>query len=328
MKKAGKLCLKCLAGVLAAFGLLSLVLVLWNVARMPEIQRISETAFDLPGHEDPLFDRQGIAWDEETNTFLFSGYRIDGAPCPLYLRRADGTVTRIELLGPDGSPLRTHAGGIALCGDYVYVAGSGADCLHVFRREEVLSAWDGEGVRSLGRFATAVSEEDGVRASFLTSDGETVYVGEFHLPGLPMFRLRSNHAVGSTRALLAAFPADPDKPLGLSDAPSAAYCLPDMVQGVAFGEDRVYLSRAFFLFPSELTACAPAPAGTLALMGAEVPLYTLEETAGVGMPPFGEGIELVDGKLYLATESPLLPARFYGLWEGQKCRTVPVENIR
>ena len=153
-------------------------------------------------------------------------------------------------------------------------------------------------------------------------------MGEFHLPGLPMFRLRSSHAVGSTRALLAAFPADPDKPLGLSDAPSAAYCLPDMVQGVAFGEDRVYLSRAFFLLPSEITAWAPAPAGTLALMGQEVPLYTLEKTGGVGMPPFGEGIELVDGKLYLATESPLLPARLYGLWEGQKCRTVPVENIR
>jgi hypothetical protein len=63
------------------------------------------------------------------------------------------------------------------------------------------------------------------------------------------------------------------------------------------------------------------------LMGADVPLYTLNEGKSIMMVPFGEEIELVDGKLYMSAESTMLPSVYYNIWNGRKCRAIPIENI-
>lgn len=319
--------MNCILAIAAAAALFCLVLLIWNAALMPGVERVSETPFDQPGHEDGTFDRQSISYDRETETFLFSGYMLDGTACPVYLMRDGEKLRRIELLNTDGTGLITHAGGIAVGGEYIYVAGGEDDCLYVYGREEVLSARDGESVKSVGTFSTAVSDDDGMRASFLTVDSGKLYVGEFYLPLLPIFKLRGAHHIGSTHALLAAFETDPEKPLGLSETPCEACALPDRVQGAAVDGSRVFLSRAFFLIPSEITAGTKTRAGSIRLMGEKVPLYTLEKTASVNLSPFGEEIELVDGRLYIATESPFMPRWFYRIWKGQKCRTLDVKEF-
>lgn len=303
------------------------VLTLWVVKLMPGIDSVSETPFDLPGYEEKWFDRQTIAYDEETSSFFFSGYMINRDTCPLFIRSSDGSVKRVGLLRSDGSVLNTHAGGIAIAGKYVYLAGSVDDCLYVFDRKELLDAPDGGSVNSVGSFATAVSDEDGLKPSFLTVDDGKLYVGEFHLPILPMFHLRSNHRIGDTEALMTAFTIDPENELGLTEIPCEACCLPDMVQGIVVRGDKVYLNRSFFLIPAKITSCTKSPAGSMKLMGADVPLYTLNEGKSIMMVPFGEEIELVDGKLYMSAESTMLPSVYYKIWNGRKCRAIPIENI-
>ena len=326
--KAIKVIIKCIIGIILVLLLGCLVLAGWDAAVLLRMDQISEMVFDLPGYEDARFDLQAVSFDEETNTFFFSGYMKDKSICPLYLRTGDGMLQRMELVKSDGSVLHVHAGGIAVCGDYIYLAGSEEDCLYVFSKEEVLAAEDGDSVKSLGTFATARSKEDGVKVSFLTSDEDKLYMGEFHLPLLPWFRLRSSHHIGSTYAWMAAFAINPDKPMGLEETPCEVYCLPEMVQGCVVQDEKLYLSRSFFLIPSEIASYEKKETGSVMLMGEEVPLFSLVKTSGVRMAPFSEEIELADGKLYIATEvCSLLPSWIYQIWDGQKGRAVPVAYL-
>ena len=315
---------KWLTGIAAVILLFLLVLIVWNAVVFSGLGRFSETAFDFPGAGNSAFDLQAVAWDEPAQTFFFSGYMKNKTACPVYLVSPGKETRRVSLLQADGSPLVTHAGGIAIRGDYFYVADSLNECLCVFSRPEILSARDGEAIRSIGTFATATSPDDGIRPSFITAADGKMYVGEFHLPLLPVFSLRRNHHIGSSYAIMAAFPIDPSAPLGLAASPCEAYCLPEAVQGAVFDSSgRLFLSRCVFLFPSAIDACQPAVSGRMTLMGNEVPLYTLTKTGGVAFVPLSEQIELVDGKLYVATEAcTYLPSWIYSMWDGQKCRTI------
>ena len=315
---------KWLIGIAAVILLSLLALVIWNAVVFSGLSRFSEIAFDFPGAEDSAFDLQAIAWDERAEIFFFSGYMKNKTACPVYLVSPGKETRRVSLLRANGSPLVTHAGGIAISGDYFYVADSVDECLVVFSRQEILSARDGDGVRSIGNFATAVSPDDGIKPSFITAADGKLYVGEYHLPLLPVFSQRRNHHIGSSYAIMAAFSVDPSKPLGLAEAPCEAYCLPEAVQGAVFDNSgRIFLSRCVFLFPSAIDAWQPSVSGQMTLMGNEVPVYTLTQTGGVAFVPLSEQIELVDGKLYVATEAcAYLPSWIYSMWDWQKCRAI------
>jgi len=360
MKKVIKIILKCILGIICALVLFVLVLIGWDVVVISNVDHVSGTSFTLPGVDDRNFNMQAIAWDEEAEEFIFSGYMRNNEACPVYrmpygdaaqvpvddstqapppdnaqLPADDATqtplaeeLTRIDLLRSDGSKLVNHAGGIEVAGNYVYLAGSSDDCLYVFSRNEILNTEDGGAVKSVGTFPTAISQDDGIKPALLTVADGKLYVGEFHFPVLPWYRLRKNHHIGSTYAIMGAFAINPEKPLGLDETPCEAYCLPEMTQGVAVKDGEIFLARSFFLFPSEIASYQPVPNGSMTLLGTEVPVYSLDKKAGVRIPPFAEEIEILDGKLYISTEvCCYLPSWIYNMWDGWKCRTIDVATL-
>ena len=328
MKKAIKIILKCILGIICALILFVLVLIGWDVVVISNLDHVTGTAFALPGVDDRNFNMQAIAWDENAEEFIFSGYIRNHEACPVYRMPLDEKVSRIELLHSDGSKLINHAGGIATAGDYVYLAGSSDDCLYVFSRDEILNTEDGGAVKSVGTFPTAISQNDGIKPALLSVADGKLYVGEFHFPVLPWYRLRKNHHIGSTYAIMGAFAINPEKPLGLDETPCEAYCLPEMTQGVAVKDGEIFLARSFFLFPSEIASYQPVPNGSMTLLGTEVPVYSLDKKAGVRMPPFAEEIEILNGKLYISTEvCCYLPSWIYNMWDGWKCRTIDMAAL-
>ena len=326
--------LKRLCIVLSVLVLLIAAAAIYQAVALRPFWETAEKAFVLPGTDDARFDGQAIAFDTESGCFLFSGYMRDGSADPVYIKDPSGVnpLRRVMLLTDDGSPFTGHMGGIAVSGEWIYAAGSSDCCLYVYKRSELFSANDGDSIRCAGVFPTQLSDTDGIKVSFLTLGDGMIYVGEFHLPLLPPYRLRENHRITAdgetTSALMAAFRVDPSCPFGLEGKPVAAYCLPDMVQGVTVTDGRITLSRSFAFVLSEIRHCEPVETGmTMRLMEADVPLYTLKRTGSLKTPPMAEEIENADGKIYITSELQNFLIRGIGnLWDARWCYAVPARN--
>lgn len=291
----------------------------------------SQRAFPVPGL-DTRFDEQGITYDAPSGLFLFSGYMKDRTASAVYLvdPKNGETVKKISLLTADGDDFTGHAGGVAVSGKYVYIAGSTDDCVYVYDRESILK---GEtAVRCLGVFPLSTSKEDGVRASFLaSSDDGILYVGEFHYDLIPQLHSRENHTFGSgrgkTNALLVGFRINAEEPLGLEPTPCIAYRIPDKAQGAAIHDGTLTVSQAFGLSASSIISYSLSErteTAELELLGASVPVFGLPEPhAKLRAIPLTEGIVEVDGRLYFSSElANVFPKKLWRLIGCDLCFSI------
>lgn len=308
----------------------------------------SEAAFAIPGLAEG-FVPQGLAYDGESGCYLVGGYaKGSGVASPIYAvnRETGETVAHVTLANPDETAFTGHAGGLAVWGDNVYVAGSG--CLYVFDHKAILSAGiDGLPVQWLNKIETLLTpgdEEAGVPADSIgvawvdiqeDDEGALVTVGEFYRD--PNYPTPETHkftdASGeSLQALAITCRLSED---GLSLTPIRAYALPDLVQGFTVHEGKIYLSTSWGVAFSHIDVYDEADLPdsliqTLTVNGADIPLYALGQSArsaAYRIAPMSEEIIFSDGKLLTMCESASRKYYFGLLTGGQWCYATDLSRM-
>lgn len=328
-----------LTAVIAVLILIPLLLVLGVRAyvRLPHLgyYHKSERAFKIPGLGDG-FVPQGIDYDTERHTYLVTGYDKAGGQSPLYLVGDDGKLQKtLRYTLADGTPYTGHAGGIAVGGDFVYLAGGADATVHVFARADLEKTQDGGAITAVGSLSCYLEEnkDDHLGPAFLqVSDGNLI-VGEFYRPG--NYETPENHYVtcpsGATqRALALVYPLDGTSAIGVSTTPVSAYSLPDLAQGFAVSEGRIYITASWALAHSSLYIYDTAKiqrTEDVTVLGVTLPCYALDDTALVkraSLPPMAEEPLILNGKLYVMNESACNTYKFGKFTGGAYCYATPL----
>ena len=265
------------------------------------------------------FVPQGMTQDEASGAYLVCGYMDRSKPSRLYVFAPDGDATCVLLQNVDGSPYEGHAGGMTAAGNYVYI--SNAHKLFCLNKADVLAAQDGDTLA----FRAAVDVP--CNASFCSSDGRFVYVGEYHAKG---YETDPAHALDfdgeAFAAMVFAYPISADGALEADPVPARVFVTPDAVQGFAADGDRVFLSRSAGFHPSSVESytVAGAPDGSYSLDGNDLPYYVLGKarlTGAVAAPHMSEDLDVRGGALLVGFEAGarkfwlgLLPASLHGFF--------------
>ncbi len=274
----------------------------------------SEKTFVIPGLGDGLIT-QGLCYDKEQKIFLVSGY-MDKKASRIY--SVDKTNNKTEkyvcLLDENGNDYKGHVGGIALHNDYIYVAG-GKDCnLYVYSYSEFKNAKSGDKLSCLGTFDIKVNEEDYLEIAFVTVKEDELIVGEFYRA--KNYETLDSHKIvtkaGDYNQALAVsykFSSNSNTKFGLNIIPNKAYSLPNLVQGMCFNQNKVYLSTSYGLAFSHINVYDESKLvyqKEINVLGITLPLYALDSDSlikSIKIPPMSEEIEFVDNKLYTMCES-------------------------
>lgn len=288
---------------------------IWFKAPMTAYYNASTQAFLIPGLNDN-FVPQGFCYDEQETQYLVSGYDSMGKASSIYVvndeKDAEKVPTkRVALAKSNGDVFDGHAGGVAINGDYVYLANG--QRIYVFSYDEIKSAKNGAVVKYLGYKKIQSEKEDGdaVSASFVHTYNDKLYVGEFHDGGA--YKVDPDHKVvtnaGDTRhALMLEYELDGNAPFGIAVAPTRAFAIPNKVQGVCVDGDIIYCSTSYGLAFSEIykyDLSKAANEGTKDVVGYNIPLYSLDRVSHVKTyttAPMAEELVYKDGKLYIMSE--------------------------
>lgn len=297
----------------------------------------SEKAFIIPGLRDG-FIPQGMHYDAREECFFITGYMSSKEASPVYIVEKESGELRktVLLLEEDGTAFTGHAGGIALYGDYVYLAGGSDYCLYVYSYSEILSAEDGTGVICKGVFSTQASDEDYVRISCLTVSGDRLIVGEFYRD--EDYMTQDSHKLTTkggdyNQAVAVEFRLSAEAPFGIEPTPVGAYSLPDHVQGMCLADGNFYLSTSYGATFSHILAYSESKLnneGEITLLGETVTLYSLDSSvlaSDYKLAPMAEEIELVDGRLYVMCESASGKYLFGNLIGAKWCYATDLEKM-
>ena len=256
----------------------------------------------IPGFEDG-FVPQGVTAAGTSSDTLICGYMEGDANSRIYRVQMDGTVTKILLLKEDGSAYTGHAGGFSVSGQYIYV--SNAQKIFVLDREAVLTAKDGDQVAFIGHFDVPC------RSSFCSTDGEMLYVGEYHTKGYETDEShKTDTADGVYQAMVFAYRLSPDGEFGIenTEIPAAAYAICDIVQGFAMLPDGTAVASCSAGFVSSHLRFYNAGGeadSVFPYKGKALPLYVLDSrraTKTVSLPRMSEDLEYRNKRLYIGFE--------------------------
>ncbi|MBO5223195.1 MAG: hypothetical protein J6C23_01620 [Clostridia bacterium] len=288
---------------------------IWFRLPMTSYYNASTKEFVIPGLNDN-FVPQGFCYDEKETQYLVSGYDSTGKASSIYVVNDEKDeekvpTKRVALAKKNGDVFDGHAGGVAINGDFVYLANG--QRIYVFSYDEIKSAQNGATVKYLGYKKIQSENEDGdaVSASFVHTYNGKLYVGEFHDGG--KYKADPSHKVvtkaGDTRnALMLEYELDDSAPYGIAIAPTRVFAIPNKVQGVCVDGDTIYCSTSYGLAFSEIyryDLSKAANEGVKAVVGYDVPLYSLDRTSHVKTyttAPMAEELVYKDGKLYIMSE--------------------------
>ncbi len=233
-----------------------------------------------------------------------------------------------------------HAGGIAVWKDYVYVAGCQDYCVYVYRKSDILSANDGDGVNALGRHMAYVSEKDYLNVDFAEVYGGRLYLGEFYkeedYPTLEKHHIVTE-AGEENHALILGFTLSDEYEYGIPQYPDIGYSIPDMVQGAAFAEGRVYLTTSWGLSDSHLYTYADdlsdeddLPFQYLRYLDKGARIIELDSGSLISdtiLPPMAEEIVPLNGELYIQCESASNKYIFGKFTGGRYCYALDLSSV-
>ena len=289
-KKIGKIALivliSLLALILLAWGGLNLV----KFALYGEYYGAKENVCKNPGLGDG-FVCQGIAVSEADGRIFVSGYMKDKSASRIYVTDFDSHSYYVELEKANGKPFTGHAGGVAVTGDTLYIANGGK--IYMLSVAEVLAAKEGDSI-SVGEGVEVNSA-----ASFVYTDEQYLYVGEFHDGENYTTDHPYQTADGMYYAIIERYPIND------LTAPDKVYAIRNKVQGACFTPDgKVMLSTSYGLADSVYyiyNESDATPSGEV-LDGA--PVYYLDncERQFKG-PAMGEDLDWYDGKVITLNES-------------------------
>lgn len=279
--------------LISAVALVLLALIGLNIAKYfiyGDYYSIEDDICKNPGLNDG-FICQGIAASEENGILLISGYMADKSNSRIYITDLESNSRYVELTS-DGEKYTGHAGGVAVSGDTVYIANSKR--IFSFPLASLLEASQGA-VIDIGS-GTRVN----TAASFVYTDDEYLYVGEFHDGGkYNIVGHEHETAEGIHHAVCTKYALD-----DLS-APLAVYTLRDKVQGICFTPGgKIVLSTSYGLADTvyyvydinDLTDSGETLDGA--------PVYYLDKLERMMKgPAMGEDLDYYDGRIITLTES-------------------------
>ena len=263
----------------------------------PSFSRNAQKGIDIPGLAKG-FTPQGVSHVGDYT--LLCGYFSGSQASRIYVVDSSGVAREVLLKKADGDVYTGHAGGLTAAGEYVYV--SNASKLFVLRTSDLMAARDGDYVSFIGDVAVPC------RASFCSSDGEYVYVGEYHAVG---YETDESHRVatedGDFQAMVFAYRLDKSCEFGVQAFPSMAYAVRDFVQGFCVYNDVAVMSCSHSFSSSHLYAYRiGTPDGAFTQDGKSIPMYTLDNAKLAGsmsMPHMSEDVEARGGNIMVGFES-------------------------
>ncbi len=289
----------------------------WFARRHPEFEQNASFGVKIPGLADGISPQGLCTLPEETHFgFAMSGY-IEGKPSRVYLIADDPvadlkSAERYVTFTLDGEPVKSHFGGIACAGNYVYIASE--EEILVARLGDLIAADHADAVELAGSLKTGFSEN----ATCCVYDGMLV-VAEFYHAG--NYETEPSHhlqgAEGLRHTLAYAYRLDDAAEYGIADmgVPSYVLSLPDEVQGMAMTKEHIFLSASYGLPDSRLLVFENVFEGstdkTFSVGGREIPLLYVENPQKcLAMPCMSEEICLRDGNLVVLFESQSIKYRY------------------
>lgn len=279
--------------LVAIVGLLVVVLGGLNLAKFAIYKDYYSVKTDVcgnPGLTDG-FVCQGIAASEENGVILVSGYMADDSASRIYVTTTDSESYYVQLKKGD-KDFTGHAGGVATTGDKVYVASGNK--IWTLSLTEILAAENGDFV-DVGEGVKVNNE-----ASFVYTDEQYLYVGEFHDGGKYNIVGHENQtAEGTHYAICTKYSLD-----DLS-TPVKVYSIRNKVQGICFTPDgKVVMSTSYGLADSVYYVYNESEATDSGKTMDGAPLYYLDSLkAEMKGPAMGEDLDFYDGEIITMTES-------------------------
>lgn len=244
-----------------------------------------------PGLSDG-FVCQGVAVAESEGVVLISGYMKNKTASRIYVVSLEGADAYYVELSREGKVYTGHAGGIATTGKNVYLANAGK--IYTFSLIDLLTA-KGGAVVEIGK-GTKVN----TNASFVYTDEQFLYVGEFHDGGAYVIEgHESATADGTYYAYCTKYALD-DLSTSL-----AVYAIRNKVQGICFTPNgKVVLSTSYGLTDTVYYIYDLAKVTDAQKTVDGAPLYYLDQLEKeVKGPAMGEDLDYYDGKIVTLTES-------------------------
>lgn len=272
----------------------------------------SERTFLIPDLSKG-FIPQGFCYDENTAKFLVSGYFSNDKPSAVYVVNKDDKKAsiKVNLATKEGEPFYGHAGGVALYEDWVYIAGSSDYCIYVYSYSEILNSSYGDSIKSIGEFSLENNKNDKVKASFVSTNGKSLVVGEYYSE--PKYKTVESHKVTIDSGeffggIAVEFNLSKDCEFGIEALPTKAYSLPEKVQGILFVENDVYLSTSSgmefsHIYQYDYTSLVKED---IELLGESLPLYVFSKKAmtyDYKVATMSEEMVYLDDKLYIMCEA-------------------------
>lgn len=273
----------------------------------------SEKAFVIPEINSGMI-QQGLAYVEDDDLFLITGYKSGDASMLSVVEKSSGNHTKtVKLKYEDGSNYTSHVGGIAVYGDYLYIANGGKYSVDVFSYSDLKNAESGGDIVMRARVSLVndADETDYVKPSFVTTYGDYLIVGEYYREG--NYETSESHHIDAsdgtkTCALAVAFNLG-EYENGFDTTPVYAYSITAQVQGMTFGYGYTFLSTSYGPSFSHIYAYKTENAQnvtTLNILGTDTEVYALDSNSialDMKIAPMSEEIEIVDGKLYVMCEA-------------------------
>ncbi len=248
MKKISRkltISLICVASVVAV--LFVAVMVYYFGASYKAFDKVSKKEFQIPGL-DTSFTPQGLAYVEEENVFLVSGYMSSGDPSRVYVVNKETGETKYATF-KNNIDYVGHAGGVATYGGSGWLSSDGY--IYRFDLDELLSSENGAVITFLG------SLEVYNEASWLTIYEDKLIVGEFQRNGSHTTDISHHFETADkkvNKALALAYPIDETKNSGVGSVyPRFGISMPALVQGMCFTSDgKILLSTSYSVADSHI----------------------------------------------------------------------------
>lgn len=301
--------------VFSVLALLLLTIVGLNITKhfiYNEYYSIKTNICKNPGLNDG-FVCQGISVSEENGVILVCGYMKDKSNSRIYVTDFESNSYYVELTRA-GEKYTGHAGGLAITGDTVYIAN--AKKIYSFPLDSVLSAKNGD-VVDIGS-GTKVN----TNASFVYTDEEYLYVGEFHDGGKYVIEGHEHETADGVHYAICTKYALSDL-----ETPIAVYTLRNNVQGICFTpEGKIVLSTSYGLTD---TVYYIYDLDTVTDSGLEfdgAPVYFLDKLEKeIHGPAMGEDLDYYDGMIITLTESASQKYIFGKLFGANKIVELNIE---
>ena len=349
-KRTGSKAKKVLLTILVViFALVALVFIgarIYIRAPVSAYYKASDKAFVIPGLTDNLVP-QGFDLEASSDTYLIGGYQKDGSPSRVYrVEKKTGKSGGYVILGDEnGNGISPHAGGLAVHNDLLFVAGDEDASILIYKLSDVLSSDNGTVIRMEGEFSTSY-RDDKINVAFLCFTEDRMIAGEFYRD--PNYMTSESHWITTpsgeeNRAVAWAysFSDDENSTFGISNTPSEIYSLPDLVQGMAVKDGKIWISQSYGTAKStircyDLSGTDPVMFKFLRIYSGvakpneAVPVYVLDSSTQVSSfdaPPMAEEIIFDDGKLLIMSESASMKYFFGNLTGGRWCYATDVGKM-